>query len=217
MSAIIPFIRMLERSPKKHHDDSGVQTMKQEMLVSLKQWYAGAECNEILTISTAHDPRFKDKFFRQPETTEEVKSILNDKVAKLKSTESDAPIIISDASTEDTEALVLKHPKTTLLECFSEILEEAGASVNDLCNEVEIYLSEPLIEFHGRDYMLKWWATNKVQFPSLAKLARKYAPPTSVPSERLFSTAGDLYDEKHNRLSPQHAEELLFIKTNLHF
>ena len=59
-SAIIPFIRMLERSLKKHHDESGVQTMKQDMLVSLKQWYAGAECNEILTISTALDPRFKD-------------------------------------------------------------------------------------------------------------------------------------------------------------
>ena len=106
-----------------------------------------------------------------------------------------------------------------MLECFSEILEEAGASVNDSCNEVEIYLSELLIEFHGGDYMLKWWATNKVQFPSLAKLARKYlsAPPTSVPSERLFSTAGDLHDEKRNRLSPQHAEKLLFTKTNFHF
>ena len=35
VSAIIPFIRMLEKSLEKHHDDSGVQTMKQEMLKSL--------------------------------------------------------------------------------------------------------------------------------------------------------------------------------------
>jgi len=50
----------------------------------------------------------------------------------------------------------------------------------------------------------------------VSKLARKYfsTPPTS---ERLLSTAGDLYDEKRNRLSPQHAEELLFIKTNFIF
>ena len=49
VSAIIPFICMLQRSLEKHHDDSGVQTMKYEMLKSLKQRYADAECNEILT------------------------------------------------------------------------------------------------------------------------------------------------------------------------
>ena len=39
-SAIIPFIRMLEKSLEKHHADSGVHTMKQKMLTSLKQRYA---------------------------------------------------------------------------------------------------------------------------------------------------------------------------------
>ena len=32
------------------------------------------------------------------------------------------------------------------------------------------------------------------------------APPSSVPSEWLFSVAGDVYDEKRNRLSPVQAE-----------
>ena len=40
VSAIIPFIPMLEKSLEKHHADSGVHTMKQEMLKSLKQRYA---------------------------------------------------------------------------------------------------------------------------------------------------------------------------------
>ena len=53
-------------------------------------------------------------------------------------------------------------------------------------------------------------------FHIMAKLALKYlsAPPTSVPSERLFSIAGDVYDERRNKLSP---EMLLFIKTNYKF
>ena len=216
VSAIIPFIRMLEKSLEKHHDDRGVQTMKQEMLKSLKQRYACAESNEILTISTALDPRFKDKCFRQLDTVEEVKSRLKDKVTELKSSETEQPPSV--ASTEGREEPTSKRQKTTLLQCFSEILQETGALVDDSGNEVDIYLSEPLIEFHGGEHSLNWWATNKLRFPILAKLARRYlsAPPTSVPSERLFSVAGDLYDEKRNRLSPEHAEELRFIKSNFH-
>ena len=33
-------------------------------------------------------------------------------------------------------------------------------------------------------------------------------------SERLFSGAGDVYDDKRNRLAPEKAEMLLFIKNN---
>ena len=54
VSLIFPFVHMLERNLEKHHDDRGVQTMKAEMLKSLKQRYADAECNEILAISTYH-------------------------------------------------------------------------------------------------------------------------------------------------------------------
>ena len=218
VSAIIPFIRMLEKSLEKHDDDRGVQTMKQEMLKSLKQRYACAESNEVLTISTALDPRFKDKCFSQLGTAEEVRSSLKDKVAELKSSETERPHSESEVSIEEREEPASKRHKTALLQCFSEILQEAGASVDDSGNEVDIYFSEALIEFHGGEHSLNWWATNRLRFPILAKLSRRYlsAPPTSVPSERLFSVAGDLYDEKRNRLSPEHAEELLFIKSNFH-
>src|SRR5678816_2738595 len=40
-------------------------------------------------------------------------------------------------------------------------------------------------------------------YPRLSKLARKYlaCPPTSVPSKRVFSNVGLIYDETRNRLS----------------
>ena len=90
LSAIIPF-QMLEKTLEKHHDDRGVQTMKQEMLKLLKQWYACAETNEILTIHTTLDPRFKDKCYRQLGTVGMIKSSLKDKVAELKSSETEQP------------------------------------------------------------------------------------------------------------------------------
>ena len=42
------------------------------------------------------------------------------------------------------------------------------------------------------------------------------APPTSAPSERLFSGLGNLYSEKRSKLHPEHTEMLLSIKYNKH-
>ena len=81
---------------------------------------------------------------------------------------------------------------------------------------VDQYFSEPLIDYKkGNPYT--WWYNNRLRYPLLAKLATRYlcSPPTSVPSERLFSGAGILYDEKRNKLTAEHAEMLLFIKNNM--
>ena len=84
-----------------------------------------------------------------------------------------------------------------------------------VASSVEQYLAEPLIEFH-RSNCYDRWGDNKARFPQLAKLAQQYlaAPPTSIPSERVFSGASDLYDEKQNRLNLVKAEILLLIKNN---
>ena len=93
--------------------------------------------------------------------------------------------------------------------CFNEIIEKSGA---DDTGETEI-LKEPLVPFHRANSYL-WWKENRHHFPQLSQIARLYlAPsPTSIASERLFSTAGDIYDEKRNRLALERAEMLLFIK-----
>ena len=66
VSCIIPFVRMLAKTMENHHHDRGVQTMKSEMLKSLKTRYAAVEENEYLAIATTLDPRFKDKYFSGP-------------------------------------------------------------------------------------------------------------------------------------------------------
>ena len=50
-------------------------------------------------------------------------------------------------------------------------------------------------------------------------MAQRYlsATATSVPSERLFSSAGSIYSDHRNRISAEQAENLLFIKSNFHF
>ena len=54
-------------------------------------------------------------------------------------------------------------------------------------------------------------------WPILALMSTKYlcAPPSTVASERLFSTAGNILTETRNRLSADKLEKLLFFNKNL--
>ena len=108
---------------------------------------------------------------------------------------------------------------SSLWASFDEIA--GGESTSNVAagrkNELEMHRAESTI--HRRHDPLAWWKMNDMRFPKLGKLARKYlsAPPTNVPSERLFSIAGDVYDSKRSCLKSEKAEQLIFLKANLEF
>ena len=62
VSVIIPFVKMLIKTLEKHHNDSGVRTMKKEILLSVKRRFNDIESNVPLVIACLLDPRFKDRF-----------------------------------------------------------------------------------------------------------------------------------------------------------
>ncbi|ELT95740.1 hypothetical protein CAPTEDRAFT_140410 [Capitella teleta] len=53
-------------------------------------------------------------------------------------------------------------------------------------------------------------------FPRIALLAKKYLaiPATSAPSERVFSTAGNIVTPKRSRLNPEKVNMLVFLAHN---
>lgn len=81
---------------------------------------------------------------------------------------------------------------------------------------------EEIVKYRGRDALalggdvLQWWK-NQVDLPLLSALAKSYLsiPATSVPSERVFSTAGDIVTAKRSLLHPDHVDQLIFLKKNL--
>jgi len=55
------------------------------------------------------------------------------------------------------------------------------------------------------------------QYPDIEVAAQKYlsAPPTSVASEQLFSSAGQVYADRRSSLLAENAEKLLFLVYNI--
>ena len=63
---------------------------------------------------------------------------------------------------------------------------------------------------------LQYWKTNQLKFPLLSRLVKVYlcAQASSVASERVFSTAGDIVTATRSCLEPQHVDHLIFLKKN---
>ncbi|XDV20072.1 hypothetical protein PO909_025454 [Leuciscus waleckii] len=214
---VIPSVVALKRLLSKTADtDSGVRTAKHTLLEAVNERFGSAFSEPLYYLATILDPRYKDRYFDTVTKQAAVKT-LQQQVNKM--THSD-----SATETPDTEEPQEKKIRTSdeggksLLDMHDEILEEnstmeqqAGLT-SHISVQVHGYLSEPLIP--RNESPLQYWKSNMSRFPALAKAARKYlsAPCTSVDSERLFSAASHIVDEKRNRIQCEKAEMLLFVK-----
>ena len=82
-------------------------------------------------------------------------------------------------------------------------------------SELKLYRKEGSIDINKNP--LEWWRDiGKETYPNLAICAKKYLaiPATSVPSERVFSTAGDIITAQRSSLKSSHVDKLLFLKKN---
>ncbi|XP_035480235.2 E3 SUMO-protein ligase ZBED1-like isoform X2 [Scophthalmus maximus] len=64
---------------------------------------------------------------------------------------------------------------------------------------------------------LDWWKDHQSEYPLLSHVAKRYLciPGTSVSSERVFSTAGDIITAQRSALSPDHLDQILVLNKNL--
>jgi hypothetical protein len=65
--------------------------------------------------------------------------------------------------------------------------------------------------------LLPWWCQHEKEFPHLTKLAYfiPAIPALSVPSERSFSTAGHMMQDRHTSLKPKAVDGIIFLNSNL--
>uniref|UniRef100_A0A1A8B204 6-phosphofructo-2-kinase/fructose-2, 6-biphosphatase 1 n=1 Tax=Nothobranchius furzeri TaxID=105023 RepID=A0A1A8B204_NOTFU len=120
--------------------------------------------------------------------------------------------------TEGQESASPPPKKTAMAELFGEVFKKQD-QVKTLAQVVEDEVaSYRLAESIGVDAdPFRWWKTNEHKFPHVAKVAKRLlcVPGTSVPSERIFSTAGDIVSANRSRLAPDSVDRLIFLHKNL--
>lgn len=81
--------------------------------------------------------------------------------------------------------------------------------------ELRSYLQTPKVD--GNTDPLAWWRTYEANYPRVAKLALQYLciPATSTPSERVFSTGGNIVTCYRTALKPDAVDRLIFLARNL--
>ena len=79
--------------------------------------------------------------------------------------------------------------------------------------ELEIYLTEVIIEEEGNFDVLRWWKLNLERFPTLSRLAHDVLVVliSTVASESTFSTNGRVLDAFRSSLTPRMVEVLICI------
>lgn len=189
--------------------------------MSLKRRYSSVEINPLFAIATILDPRFK----RTPFLNED-----NFKSAKEKIIEEMQLSFPEEPEGKQTEALSSYPPNEPASKksknsssfwshyntAFSDKTTSSNQEETKSCEEeLNTYLSEKLVDPKLGDHVGNVWHASSHH--RLKILSKKYlsVPPSTVYSERLFSTAGNICDSKRNRLDPNKVKMLVFLKTNL--
>lgn len=182
------------------------------LVVSLKKRFLDFEENELLSISTLLDPRFKSSGFTKQLYVDSALNFL-----KLKLIEQDAVVDEKLNVDEDHDGQPRKKTKLDFTELISLSLKKRTNTAQNLSFEDEIssYLKIPNINI--KDDVIQWWVDRKLVFPKLSKLALKFLiiPATSSESERIFSTAGLILNNKRSSLTSTHVSMILFLNKHL--
>ena len=216
VSTVQPIVRSLITNHLKINDDDSppVADFKQATSSDLERRFCSPDAlTGVQMMATILDVRFKGLTFLDAESRESaydaVRGILSppeleagpqvadEQQAKRPRQEASALDFLLGKPGDETAATYAVDAMTTCKQEFTDYVRLQYIAGNE---------SDPC----------QFWARNADRFPSVAKLARKYLaiPATSVPSERVFSAAGNIVTARRNCLSPDNVNMLVFLCKN---
>lgn len=190
-----------------------IQIMAKVLLREMETRFNAIEDDELVTISTLLDPRFKTLGFSDKASAEKACNFLKQKVSLASTT---SPQVTGEL-TDDNSALSKSFSSILWGEFDEEVNKLRGTTNLTAVSvlEVDKYLQEPIINRLCNP--LVWWNDRKFVYPLLYQIMKKHLciVPTSVPCERIFSKAGQIITERRSRLLSSKIKQIVFLGHNL--
>lgn len=212
LSCIIPIVQGLQNSMRNKcpTTELGVQ-LKRNLLNVIEKRLAVYEHNRTAAKATFLDPRFKKKGFSYDVTAVSAEMWVIDELKGYYNADS-----LSSPDVQSSPLDTIEKDQDDIWGILDKKISEAATQMTPFtsaASAVKQYVDIPYVD--RKTNPLEFWETNKNLFPLLYKLAHKYLciPATSVPSERLFSKAGLLCNDRRNRLAPKKVDQILFLNS----
>jgi len=231
ISSLGPLYSAIKDKSSPTNDDSpAVQRFKLLLAIDMSTRYQDPTVSLCLYKASFLDPKFKTLAHisksQQEEVIKDISDELVDIVVYVSSGEECEDVVVTEVSdlTEETqESAPHKKPRLALLEKlpgkrFEDQSAASGATAVSRSENVQAEISQykgmPVIGLGEKP--LQSWNSNKHILPNLAKLAQKYLGivATSIPSEHLFSVAGNIASAKRAALLSENVEKLVFLHEN---
>lgn len=216
------------------NDTELTKDMKKAILQYLNEKYSNPETEELLDMASFVDPRFRDAYIAD-DRKEYVKTKAAAEIQVLLEMQQSVSVTESFPSTNpqatgaaaaaasgeapDVPTREAKKVKRSLGSFFKKIPNQPGTAALSDRETIEVELKTYLqaLEVDGETDPLDWWRLHQANFPRVAKLAKKYLciPATSAPSERAFSTGGNIVSCHRSLLKPETVDKLVFLANNL--
>ena len=212
-------------------DTELTKQMKQRCKAKILQQYEGdgiTDVKRLLDIATFLDPHFKHCKDNE-EKKKEIEELVKIEMLKASECEYDNTNHVVDVrDKEGSSEIDIPTPKGSKLCKFLGrkyglgTLQSDGSTngsgmspLEKAKNEMTMYLQYPQLDI--ADCPLGWWKKEAVHLPMLSTLAKKFLCicATSVSSERVFSTGGNIVTSKRNSLEPHVVDQLIFLAKNL--
>ncbi|XP_077450648.1 zinc finger BED domain-containing protein 4 [Stigmatopora argus] len=212
LGQVIPLVHILNRKIDLLFDETvGIDNM----LVSLKEATVNGMSATLgeprFTWATMLDPRYKTSLF----TEEEAERCKQDLIQELDLFSS--PTSAETSPRLDAVAVAAAANEDDNIWSLVADLRQKAQTQKPKSSELAVleYLEEDILDQSCDP--LDYWNLKKFLWPELAKVAARYVgcPPSIVPAEALFNTAGANGAPDHPRPSLENMEGLLFLKVNL--
>lgn len=231
ISIIAPLqAQLLSDTTSTVEDSPLVREIKGAIHQDLSKRYQTVEEKDLLYISSSLDPRFKSLLFLSPQEVQDTYAKLLSKAVALKDDaqrlweqaqgEAEELPHTSEKNNMDCNASSPKRRKCALVDLLGQTFKNNPSTQSESTiiiaqRELKQYQDVPSLPL--TEDPLLWWKSQEHAYPLLAKLAQMHLciPGTSVAAERVFSTAGDIISVQRSVLTPEHADQLLFLKKNM--